>query len=182
MSFAIRDKENAVQSLTTLQRQHDALVTQRDHWDTLAETKEQVTLLKDLITQTENDTIQELQRFKEQALIAETEHTALQRRFKEQETKISNSEKVAFTARQNLSAANQRAADWEKRAKEYQSELDSTQSKLAQLELTHSTLDAEYSHARIALDSKSDDLDRFEVCVPFLVHFRSARANLPPGP
>jgi chromosome segregation ATPase len=179
MSFAIRDKENAVQNMTTLQRQHDALVTQRGHWDTLAETKEQVAMLRELIAQNDGDELRELRRAKEQAIAVEAEYNALQRRFRDQETKISSNEKVVFTARQNLASANQRASDSEKRAKEYQAELETLRTKLDRSEQSQAQLDADLETAKDELDSTISDLVSSEVWLPKTI--QCFLADMPSG-
>lgn len=127
-------------------------------------------MLTELLTHAETNDVAELKRFKEHALIAESEHAALQKRFKDQESKISNSEKIAFTARQTLAAANQRASEWEKRARDYQGELEMMQTKLEQTEQTHGQLDADYSVAKLELDSRNSAMSLVEVSSSYSLH------------
>ncbi|KAI0285532.1 hypothetical protein BC826DRAFT_119175 [Russula brevipes] len=49
--FALRDKEAAVEALTTLRTQHDAMLAQQTHWEDLRRTTEQLEHLSALVTQ-----------------------------------------------------------------------------------------------------------------------------------
>lgn len=81
----------------------------------------------------------------------------MQKRFKDFENKVTNSEKAANTARQSLAQAQQRASEWEKRAKEYEGDLEMTRTKLDQAEQTHAQLDADYSLAKLQMEEKDAD-------------------------
>lgn len=104
--------------------------------------------------QADEDEVKDLKRARDRAKILEGEHAALQKRFKEQEARVSNSDKSAFTARQSLSQAQQRASEWEKRAKEYEGKLEMTRTQLEQAEQTQVQLDADYQMVRMQLDER----------------------------
>jgi chromosome segregation ATPase len=154
VTFASRDKESAVQALEALQKQHDTLASQQMHWDDLRRASEKIDMLTNLIGQADNDELKELRRHRK---ALEGEHTALQKRFKDLEGKVSNSERAATTARQSLVQAQQRSAEWERRAKEYEGQLEMTQTKLDQAEQTQAQLDADYSLMKLQFEEREAD-------------------------
>ncbi|KAF8887705.1 hypothetical protein BD779DRAFT_1525783 [Infundibulicybe gibba] len=157
VTFAARDKESAVQNLEHLQRQHDQLLSDQAHWDTLRQTSEKIDLLTTLIGQADQEELKELRRHRERGRILEADHAALQRRFKDHETKVMNSERAASAARQSLGLAQQRASEWERRAKEYEGRLESTQTQLDQADQIQSQLDADYSLVKLQLEEREAD-------------------------
>ncbi|KAJ7480041.1 hypothetical protein B0H11DRAFT_2157981 [Mycena galericulata] len=156
-TFAARDKDSALQALTALQKQHDHLTSQQSHWDDLRHASGQIEMLTNLIGQADNEELKELRHIRDRSKVLEGEHTALLKRFKDQEGKVSNSEKAALTARQSLSQAQQRSSEWEKRAKEYEAQLEMTKTKLDQVEQTQSQLDADYSLVKLQLEEREAD-------------------------
>lgn len=101
-------------------------------------------MLTTLIGQADNEELRELRRVRDRSKVLEGENSALQKRFKELETKSINSEKGAAAAKQSLSQAQKKAADWERRARESEAQLEYTKTKLEQIEQTQSQLDADY--------------------------------------
>ncbi|CAK5280036.1 unnamed protein product [Mycena citricolor] len=156
-AFAARDKESAQQALATLQKQHDNLTSQQTHWDDLRHASAQIEMLTSLIGQADNEELKELRQVRERSKAIEAEHAALLKRFKDQEAKLVNSEKSAVSARQSLSTAQLRSAEWEKRAKDYEGQLELTQTKLDQTEQMHSRLEADHSLARLQLEEREAD-------------------------
>ncbi|KAF7340186.1 hypothetical protein MVEN_01937200 [Mycena venus] len=156
-TFATRDKDSAVQALSALQKQYDHLTSQQSHWDDLRHASAQIEMLTNLIGQADNEELKELRHVRDRSKVLEGEHAALIKRFKDQEAKVANSEKAAMAARQSLSQAQQRSAEWEKRAKEYEAQLEMTQTKLDQAEQTQSQLDADYSLVKLQLEEREAD-------------------------
>ncbi|KAJ7294054.1 hypothetical protein C8J57DRAFT_1445011 [Mycena rebaudengoi] len=156
-TFATRDKESALQALAALQKQHDHLTSQQSHWDDLRHASGQIEMLTSLIGQADNEELKELRHARDRSKFLEGEHAALLKRFKDQESKVTNSEKAALTARNSLTQAQQRASEWEKRAKEYEGQLEMTQTKLDQAEQTLSQLDADYSLVKLQLEEREAD-------------------------
>ncbi|KAF5377169.1 hypothetical protein D9615_006437 [Tricholomella constricta] len=154
VTFASRDKESAVQALETLRTQHDQLASQQSHWDELHRASEKIELLTTLFGQADNEELKELRRYRDRTKVLEGEHAALQKRFKDQETKMGNSERAALTARQSLAQAQQRSSEWERRAKEFEGKLELTQTNLDQAEQTQAQLDADYSLAKLQLEER----------------------------
>lgn len=114
-------------------------------------------MLTNLIGQADNEELKELRHVRDRSKVLEGEHAALLKRFKDQESKVANSEKAAMAARQSLSQAQQRSSEWEKRAKEYEAQLEMTQTKLDQAEQTQSQLDADYSLVKLQLEEREAD-------------------------
>jgi hypothetical protein len=114
-------------------------------------------MLTTLIGQADNEEVKELRRIRDRSKVLEGENAALQKRLKDQDSKIINSEKAALTARQSLAQAQQRAAEWERRAKEYEGQLEQTQTKLDQAEQTQAQLDADYSLVNLQLEEREAD-------------------------
>lgn len=154
MTFTTRDKDTAVQALVALQKQHDHLSSQQSHWDELHHASEQIEMLTRLIGQADNEELKELRQSRDRSKVLEGEHAALQKRFKEMETRAGTNEKAAATARQTLSQAQQRSSEWERRCKELEGQLEMTQTKLDQEEQTHAQLDADYSLVKLQLEEQ----------------------------
>ncbi|KAF8060923.1 hypothetical protein FPV67DRAFT_1673756 [Lyophyllum atratum] len=154
VTFAARDKESAMRALERLQQQHDYLASQQSHWDELHRASEKIEMLTTLIGQVDNEEVKDLRRYRDRTKVLEGEHAALQKRFKEQETKMGNNERATVTARQSLAQAQQRSSEWERRAKEFEGQLEMTQTKLDQAEQTQAQLDADYSLVKLQLEER----------------------------
>jgi hypothetical protein len=140
-----------------LQKEHDHVISQQTHWDDLHRAAEQIEMLTTLIGQADNEEVKELKRIRDRSNKLEGEHSALQKRFKDQESKVANSERAAVIARQSLAQAQQRASEWERRAKEHEGELEMTRTKLDQADQIHAQLDADYSLAKLQLEEREAD-------------------------
>ncbi|KAH7911820.1 hypothetical protein BJ138DRAFT_866194 [Hygrophoropsis aurantiaca] len=154
VKFSNHEKDLAVQSLGVLQKEHEHLVSQQGHWDDLRRASEQMEMLTTLMGQADNEELKELRRARDQNKSLESEHAALQKRYRDQELKATNSERAANAAKQNLAQAQQRASEWERRAKEYAGELELTRTKLEQAEQSQDQLDADYSLVKLQLEEK----------------------------
>lgn len=114
-------------------------------------------MLTTLIGQADNEELKELRRIRDRGKVLEGEHAALQKRFRELEAKVTNSEKASLTTRQSLAQAQQRSSEWERRAKDYEGQLDLTQTKLDQAEQTQAQLDADYALVKLQLEEREAD-------------------------
>jgi chromosome segregation ATPase len=168
VAIVTRDKESALQALTTLQQQHENLSSQRNHWDDLRKASEKIEILTSLISQGDHEELKRLRLQQDRSNVLEHEHDALGKRFKEQESRVLNSEKAAVTMRQSLAQAQQRSAEWERRAKESEAQLEATQTQLDQAEQTHNQLDADYSLVKLQLEEREAD-DRLTQVIPYQV-------------
>ncbi|KAJ4485458.1 hypothetical protein J3R30DRAFT_1361201 [Lentinula aciculospora] len=156
-TFAARDKENAEHAYTLLQQQYEQLSSQRKHWDDLRRASEQIEHLTNLISQADNEELNDLRRVRDHSKILEGEHVALQKRFKEQENRAVATEKAATSVKQSLTQAQARASEWEKRAKESAAKLERTTTQLEQAEQTHSQLDADFLVVKMQLEDREAD-------------------------
>ncbi|EJD55373.1 hypothetical protein AURDEDRAFT_109718 [Auricularia subglabra TFB-10046 SS5] len=145
VSWAERDKEAALRTVTEAQKERDAMASQQQNWDDLRRTAQHIETLTKLMTSSENEELRELKRMRDRSKVLEGEHQALQKRFKDQETKLANLERASVTARQSLATANQKSADWEKRAKEFESELETARDKLERAEDLRQQVEADYA-------------------------------------
>jgi hypothetical protein len=156
-TFAARDHENAAQALVTLQKQYDHLSSQQSHWDELRHASEQIEMLTTLFSHEDKEELRELRRVRDRSQVLEGEHAALQKRSRDQESKVRNSEQALLTARQGLASAQQRSSEWERRAKEYEGKLEMVQTQLDQSEQIQAQLDADCSLAKLQLEEKDAD-------------------------
>ncbi|KAI0327259.1 hypothetical protein GY45DRAFT_1437070 [Cubamyces sp. BRFM 1775] len=153
-TFVQREKDALAEELVAQKRQNEELLSQQGNWDDLRHATEQIQILASMMSQTDQEEIKELRRIRDRSKVLEGEHAAMQRRVKECETKIANQEKLAQTSRQSLVQARQRAEEWERRAKEAEGQLELTQTKLDQVEQSHSQLDADYSLVKLQLEER----------------------------
>ena len=127
-------------------------------------------LLSSVLGAGHNEELTSLRQIRDRCHVLEGEHSALQRRVKEQEVKAANSERVAAAARQSLTSAQHRASEWETRAHEYEGRLEMTQTKLDQAEQIHAQLDADYSLATLQLEEQAAE-NRLAKVRPARVYF-----------
>ncbi|OCH88965.1 hypothetical protein OBBRIDRAFT_819908 [Obba rivulosa] len=153
-TFLTREEETIMDELTRQRKQYDELLHQQSHWDDLRRTSEQIQMLANLVGQADSEEIKELRRTRDRSKVLEGEHAALQRRLREFETKMANSEKVTQASRQSLAQAQHRASEWEQRAKEYECQLEQAQSQFDQVESARAQLDSDYSLVRLQLEER----------------------------
>ncbi|OSD05616.1 hypothetical protein PYCCODRAFT_1450275 [Trametes coccinea BRFM310] len=154
VNYVTREKDTVAEELAAQRKQNEELFAQQNRWDELRQATEQIQALANNVSQVDQEELRELRRIRDRTKILEGEHSALQRRVKEYETKIANQEKLAQTSRQSLVQARQRAEEWERRAKEAEGQLEVTQTKLDQVEQSHSQLDADYSLVKLQLEER----------------------------
>ncbi|TFK47942.1 hypothetical protein OE88DRAFT_1664911 [Heliocybe sulcata] len=155
--MASHDKESAERSLDILQKEHERVLSQQVELDDLRRTTGQLEQVIALLQSSDNEELRELRRIRDRSKTMEGEYAALQKRVKEQETKVANSERAATAAKQTLTTTQQRAAEWEKRAKDREADLELTRTKLDQEEQKSAQLDADYSLAKLQLEEKDAD-------------------------
>ncbi|KAF8257860.1 hypothetical protein EI94DRAFT_1692001 [Lactarius quietus] len=156
VGFATRDKDAAVEALAALRKENDALMLQQSHWDDLRRTNEQLEQLATLVSQaqTTEPELKELRRVRDRSKVLESEHSALQRRYKDQETRMASSDRAASTARASLAQAQQRASEWEQRANENEVVLEEAQVAREQAEDRAAQMEVEHALVRMQLDEK----------------------------
>jgi chromosome segregation ATPase len=152
--IASREKDNLAEELASVKKSRDQLVSQESNWDELRRASEQIQSLAALIGQGETEEVKELRRIRDNYRVLEDEHAALQKRFKDQDSKVANHERIAAAARQNLSTAQERAVEWERRAKDYEQDLRATRARLEEVKLAQSQLEADHSMYQLQLDER----------------------------
>lgn len=175
--FASRDKEAAVEALAVLRTERDTLLSQQTHWEDLRRTTEQLELLSALVTQaqTNEPELKELRRVRDRSKVLEGEYAALQRRYKEQETRSTSSDRAASSARISLAQAQQRAAEWEERANEHESALSQVQAAREDAEDQVAQLAEDHALLKMQLEEK-DAEERLAKVRPLTLCFSSARS------
>lgn len=149
--LALRGKENAETAAALVRAENERLVANSSHLDVLHRLSEQFESFQAQRSQTDNDELAELRRAKEKT---ESEFAALQKRFKEQEARIANSERTAYTARQTLAQAQQRASEWEKKATQFESERAASRSRAEEAESARAQFEADLTDTQSRLEEK----------------------------
>jgi chromosome segregation ATPase len=117
----------------------------------------QIQLLTSQVNEADNEELRQLRDYHDRTRPLEGEFNNLQRRFKDQETKLMNLDRTMATVRQTLSQAQQRAVEWEKRAKEADTDISSIRSQLEEEGGAKAQLDSEISLLKVQLQEKEAD-------------------------
>jgi chromosome segregation ATPase len=144
--FASRDKEAAVEALTALRTERDTLLSQQTHWEDLRRTTEQLELLSALVTQAQTNE-PELKELRRRSKVLEGDYADLQRRYKEQEVRLTSSDRAASSARE-------RATEWEERAIEHENALSEVQAAREDAEDRVAQLVDDYDLVKMQLEDK----------------------------
>ena len=118
---------------------------------------EQIQLLTSQVNEADSAELRELRDYHDRTRPLEVEYNNLQRRFKDQETKLASIDRTMLTVRQTLAQAQQRAVEWENRAKEADAEINSFRDQLEEASSTNTQLDSEASLLRAQLQEKEAD-------------------------
>ena len=146
-----------MKAFETLQKQHDALALQQSNWDAITAATEKINMVYNLLENADDEEQKELRHHRDRSQALENENMALQKRLKEWEAKVANSDRAATTMRQSLTQAQQRSTEWERRAKDYESQLEMVQTKLDQAEQTQTQLEADLSLLKVQLEEQEAD-------------------------
>lgn len=155
--FAQKGKEAASNSLAALQTKYDALVSQQSNWDALNTATEKINLVFNLLENADSEEQKELRHYRDHCKTLEDENAAMQKRFKDADSKLANSERSGASLRQTLTQAQLRSEEWERLAKAAQGSAEMLETKLEQAEQTQSQLDADYQLVKVQLDEKEAD-------------------------
>ncbi|PIL29954.1 hypothetical protein GSI_07865 [Ganoderma sinense ZZ0214-1] len=154
VTYITREKDTLADEVAEQKRRNDDLAAQQSNFDELRQATEQIQMLASMIGHVDTEEVKELRLIRDRSKVLEGEHAAVQRRMKDLETKVANHEKVTQSSRQSLLQARQRAEEWERRAKEAEGQLEVTQTKLDEVEHSHSQLDADYSLVKLQLEER----------------------------
>ena len=167
IEFSSRDKEATLQTLKLVQADRDHLASQTAHWDDLRRAAEQLETLTKVIGQADDEEIAELRRIKDRSKVLEGEHAALQKRFRDQESKVASIERASLQARQGLAQAQHRAAEWEKKARAFEAEVERLSTSLEQSEQARIQLDTDYSLAKLQIEEHEAEDRLSKVYLPY---------------
>ncbi|KAF9651983.1 hypothetical protein BDM02DRAFT_3266639 [Thelephora ganbajun] len=157
IAVATRDKAAAEQTAAAIREERDRLLSQQDHWEEMHRAAEQIQLLTSQVNEADNEELRHLKDYHDRTRPLEGEYNNLQRRFKDQETKLANLDRTMATVRQTLAQAQQRAVEWEKRAKEADIEISSIRGQLEETSSANTQLDSEVSLLKDQLQEKEAD-------------------------
>lgn len=152
-----------MKALETVQKQHDDLALQQSNWDAITTATEKINMVYKLLENADDEEQKELRHHRDRSQALEIENIALQKRFKELEAKVANSDRAATTMRQSLTQAQQRSTEWERRAKDYESKLEIVQTKLDQAEQTNTQLETDLSMLKVQVEEQEADSRLSEV-------------------
>lgn len=181
VAFVTREKDLVADELVAQRRQYEDLATQQNNWDELHAALQQMQALTKLVGQADTEELKELRRARDRSRTLETEHAALQRRVKEVESKLSASEKITQASKQSLVQAQQRAVEWERRAKEASNELEQVQQKYDNAEEARAQLDADYSLAKLQLEERDAEERLDKVSLHAFVLLPPSCTDIPVG-
>ena len=118
---------------------------------------EQIQLLTSQVNEADTEELRQLRDYHDRTRPLEGEFSNLQRRFKDQEAKLVSLDRTMGTVRQTLTQAQQRAVEWEKRAKEADAEISSIRGGLEEACSAKVELDSEISLLKVQLHEKEAD-------------------------
>lgn len=158
-NFATQQKTASDEALASLRHDHDVLLSQQSNWEQFSQAAQQIEMLTSLMNQQKSNEpdLMELRRVRDKTKALESDHAALQRRFKDQESKAASSDRATTAAKQSLTQAQQRAIEWEQRAKDYETEVEEMRSRCDEAERRASDLETDQSLAKLQLDEKDAD-------------------------
>jgi chromosome segregation ATPase len=163
VTYANRDLESSKRVISQLEGQRNTLAAQQKHWDDLRRTADRVESLCQQMEKGDSEEIAELKRARDESRILLGEHTFLKKRCEEQERRIADFTRGQQTAKQTIAQAQQQAADWERRAKEADAELDTYRSRADELEDANSQLHEEFTQLQLKVKDLAETEQQHKV-------------------
>lgn len=124
-------------------------MAQQKHWDDLRRTADRVESLFQQIERDDSEEVAELKRARDESKILEGEHAYLKKRYEEQERRVADFTRGQQTAKQTIAQSQQQAAEWERRATEAETDLETHRSRSDELEDTNSQLQEQLNHLQL---------------------------------
>ncbi|KAF8761712.1 hypothetical protein RHS01_00394 [Rhizoctonia solani] len=149
VTYATRDLESSKRIVSQLETQRNNLMAQQKHWDDLRRTAERVENLCQQMEREDSEEVVELKRTVDENKILQGEHAYLKKRYDEQERRIADFTRGQQTAKQTITQAQQQAAEWERRAKEADTELDTYRSRAEELEDANTRLHQDFTQLQL---------------------------------
>ncbi|CAE6399787.1 unnamed protein product [Rhizoctonia solani] len=162
LTYVTRDLESSKRTVSQLENQRNTLMAQQKHWDELRRTAERVENLCQQMEREDSEEVVELKRAVDESKILQGEHAYLKKRFEEQERRIIDFTRGQQTAKQTITQAQQQAAEWERRAKEAGTELDTYRSRAEELEDANTRLHADFSQLQLKVKDLSDNEEKYK--------------------
>ena len=157
VELSVQGKEATLATLHVVQSERDRLQVDSTHWEDFRHTAGEIHLLLKAVSKYESDGAAELQRARDRIKTVETENSALQKRLKDQENKVTNMERASTTSRQGLAQAQQRASEWEKKAKDLENEMEILTAKYEHSESAKAQLEDDYLNAQSHLQEQAEE-------------------------
>lgn len=117
--------------------QRDKLASREEQLRAVQRTAEQVDTLVNLFEGKSRRDAEDIEKFRNRANFLEGELSAFQKVSNEQEKKIAVLNKASAASKATILHAQQRAAEWEKKANERQQELDQSRQQLKEMTQAH---------------------------------------------
>lgn len=152
-----RDKAAAEQTTAAIREERDRLLSRQDHWEEMHRAAEQIQLLTSQVNEADNEELRQLRDYHDRTRLLEGDYNHLQRRLKDQETKLANYDRTMATVRQTLTQSQQRGVEWEKRAKETDTEISGIRSQLEEAGDTNARLESEVFLLKAQVQEKEAD-------------------------
>ncbi|CAE6405162.1 unnamed protein product [Rhizoctonia solani] len=149
VTYVTRDLESSKRIVSQLETQRNNLMAQQKHWDDLRRTAERVESLCQQMESEDSEEIVELRRAVDESKILQGEHAYLKKRYEEQERRIADFTRGQQTAKQTVTQAQQQAAEWERRAKEADAELDTCRLRSEELEDANTRLHEDFTQLQL---------------------------------
>ncbi|CAE6430986.1 unnamed protein product [Rhizoctonia solani] len=160
LTYVTRDLESSKRIASQLENQRNTLMAQQKHWDDLRRTAERVEGLCQQMEREDSEEVVELKRAVDESKILQGEHAYLKKRFEDQERRIADFTRGQQTAKQTITQAQQQAAEWERRAKEADTELDSYRSRAEELEDANTRLHEDFTQLQLKVKDLTDNEEK----------------------
>lgn len=150
-AIATRDMNAAQAALAEAQRERVA------HPEPLGQYAELRTMMEGLqtqLSQRDEGELAEARAARDRAKALEGEYAALQRRFRDQETRATSADRAAAQARTSLQQAQARAAEWEKRARDVEREAQTAQARAEDADSRAKALEADREVEKMQSEEK----------------------------
>ncbi|CAE7064529.1 unnamed protein product [Rhizoctonia solani] len=160
LTYVTRDLESSKRIVSQLENQRNTLMAQQKHWDDLRRTAERVEGLCQQMEKEDSEEVVELKRAVDESKILQGEHAYLKKRFEDQERRIADFTRGQQTAKQTITQAQQQAAEWERRAKEADTELDTYRSRAEELEDANTRLHEDYTQLQLKVKDLTENEEK----------------------
>jgi len=159
VAVATRDKAAAEQTTAAIREERDRILSQQDRWEEMHRAAEQIQSLTNQVNEADAEELRQRRDHHgyTRPILIEGEYNNFQHRLKDQEAELVGVDRTMVTVQQTLTQAQQRAVEWEKRAKGADAEISTIRSRLEEERVAKGQLDSEVSLLRVQLQEKEVD-------------------------